>query len=204
MRYNLDKWWDRRKLKNKFPGVVFIKKEYPYIEIRKDCNLMYGAIIYSGKYPGTYIGNRVLVAPYAQVRENAIVQTDAKIGAKCNIEWEAFIGERTNIQGLTMVAEKTWIGQDCFLAPGVIMMTDKYMAGGQDPIEIGHGVKIGGGVSILPGTRIRAGAIIGAGCVINGEIPAGSKVFARPVKGEIDGGTHGKTYMDVISGGGGP
>ena len=184
MLYNLRKWTDRRRFKKRFPGVVFIPRPESIdhiIEVADGVVIMVGVTL----YPGVTIGSGVFIGPYSQVREGTTLEDGVKIGAKCNIEWGVTIGARTNIQGLSMVPEKVIIGADCFLGQMVGMMTDKYMDGNCEPPRIGNRVKIGGNVQILPGAVIGDDCIIGAGCVIDGKIPPRSKVFARPVKGEV-------------------
>ena len=93
----------------------------------------------------------------------------------------ATVGDRTRIQSHCVVCPGVHIGQDCFIAHGVIFTNDKFGIGvdgrpyphrdSADWLEthIGNNVCIGSGAVILP-VKICDNVIIGAGSVVTKDI----------------------------------
>lgn len=111
---------------------------------------------------------------------------DCMIGAFVEIQKGVSIGHRTRIQSHTFVCEKVRLGDDCFIAHGVMFINDTFRGGGPagDPAlwvgtEVGDGVSIGSNATILP-VKIGAGSVIGAGAVVTKDVPPHVVVVGNP------------------------
>lgn len=108
---------------------------------------------------GCRIGDGVFVGPFVEI------QRDVAIGA------------RTRIQSHAFICEFVTIGEDCFIAHGVMFVNDRFSIGGPargdkslwESTWIGNGVSIGSNATILP-VKICHGAVIGAGAVVTKDI----------------------------------
>jgi len=115
------------------------------------------------------------------------------VGPFVEIQSGASIGKRTRISSHTFVCSDTIIGDDCFIAHGVMFINDKFDAPLENWIQrrtiIGNNVRIGSNATILP-VSIGYGAIIGAGAVVTKDVPAHSIVYGKAA--EIKGMNNGK------------
>lgn len=102
---------------------------------------------------------------------------DTFVGPFVEIQKTVTIGRRCRIQSHTFICEMVDIGNDCFIAHGVMFVNDKFAEGGPArgnkalwlPTRIGNHVSIGSGATILPVT-ICDNAVIGAGSVVTNDI----------------------------------
>lgn len=106
---------------------------------------------------GCMLGDGVFIGPFSEIQER--------------VE----IGAGTRIQSHSFICSDTKIGENCFIAHGVIFANDKFYGGklakknSWGKIFIGNGVLIGSGALILP-VRIAEGVVIGAGAVVTKDI----------------------------------
>jgi len=108
---------------------------------------------------GCTIGNESFVGPFVEIQRGVV------------------IGQRTRIQSHSFVCELVTIGDDCFIAHGVMFINDLFQTGGpawgQEQLwkktTIGNGVSIGSNATILP-VSICDGAVVGAGAVVTKDI----------------------------------
>lgn len=99
------------------------------------------------------------------------------IGPFVEIQKSVTIGRRCRIQSHSFICELVEIGDDCFIAHGVMFINDKFANSGPargnkdlwTATKIGNRVSIGSGATILP-VSICDDAIIGAGSVVTKNI----------------------------------
>ena len=103
---------------------------------------------------------------------------DVFVGPFVEIQRGVKIGARTRIQSHSFVCELVTIGEDCFVAHGVMFINDLFETGRPAPkdrqdmwkkTEIGNRVSIGSNATILP-VSICDGVVIGAGSVVTKSI----------------------------------
>lgn len=97
---------------------------------------------------------------------------DCFVGPFVEIQCNVSIGSRTRIQSHSFICDKVSIGEDCFIAHGVMFINDLFKTGKPSsdakdwhPTVIGNNVSIGSNATILPVT-ICDNAVIGAGSVV--------------------------------------
>ena len=79
------------------------------------------------------------------------------------------------------------VGDDVFLAPGVMIANDLYATGIYDPAyvkgpRIERGARIGINATILPAVTIGEYALVGAGSVVTKDVPPKSVVYGNPAR----------------------
>lgn len=102
---------------------------------------------------------------------------DVKIGAFATIDsglaQPTRIGARTWLMKHVHIGHDAVIGEDCELAPGVVIAGH---------CEIGNGVRIGVNACLRPFIRVGQGARIGAGAVVVKDVPAGEVWAGNPAE----------------------
>ena len=105
------------------------------------------------------LGNDCFVGPFVEIQQGVVV------------------GDRTRIQSHSFVCELVVIGEDCFIAHGVMFINDPFVSGGPARGDrskyrktvIGNRVSIGTNSTILP-VSICDDVTIGAGSVVTKSI----------------------------------
>lgn len=98
------------------------------------------------------------------------------VGPFVEIQRGVRIGMRTRVQSHSFVCELVRIGDDCFIAHGVMFINDLFREGGPagdsglwKSTDIGNRVSIGSNATILP-VQICDDTVIGAGAVVTRDI----------------------------------
>lgn len=119
---------------------------------------------------GCTLGDSVFVGPFVEI------QRDVTIGA------------RTRIQSHSFVCSLVTIGEDCFIAHGVMFINDLFDEGhpsrtpqGWQGTTIGNKVSIGSNATILP-VEICDGVVIGAGAVVTKSIDTPGIYAGNPAR----------------------
>jgi len=114
---------------------------------------------------------------------------DCFIGPFVEIQSNVKIGARTRIQSHSFICELVSIGEDCFIAHGVMFVNDLFKTGkpARDeptlwiPTNIGNNVTIGSNVTVLP-VNICDNVTIGASAVVTRDIKVPGRYFGNPAR----------------------
>jgi acetyltransferase-like isoleucine patch superfamily enzyme len=117
------------------------------------------------------LGDGVFVGPFVEIQKGVV------------------IGNRTRIQSHTFICELVTIGEDCFIAHGVMFTNDLFKSGGPSgndkskwgETRIGNRVSIGSNATLLPVT-ICDNVVIGAGAVVTKNITEPGVYAGNPAK----------------------
>lgn len=102
---------------------------------------------------------------------------DVFVGPFVEIQREVTVGARTRVQSHTFICELVTIGEDCFIAHGVMFINDTFQTGGPAKgrkdlwrsTSIGNRVSIGSNATIMP-VKIADDVVIGAGAVVTKDL----------------------------------
>ncbi len=132
-------------------------------------------------------GKDVVVVNPANLYECEIGD-DAFVGPFVEIQKGVTVGNRTRIQSHTFICELVSIGDDCFIAHGVMFINDLFSEGvpsGNPELwaktKIGNKVSIGSNATILP-ISICDNVVIGAGAVVTKNITEPGVYAGNPAK----------------------
>lgn len=114
---------------------------------------------------------------------------DCFIGPFTEIQKDVRIGKRTKIQSHSFICELVNIGDDCFIAHGVMFINDLFAKGGPargdktlwKSTQIGNNVSIGSNATILP-VSICDHTVIAAGAVVTKNITSPGIYAGNPAK----------------------
>ncbi|MGE5360530.1 MAG: acyltransferase [Bacteroidales bacterium] len=114
---------------------------------------------------------------------------DCFVGPFVEIQRNARIGNNCRIQSHTFVCELVEIGDDCFVAHGVMFINDLFQSGhpaGGDRTQwkstvVGKRVSIGSNATILP-VRICDDVVIGAGAVVTHDLEVPGIYAGNPAR----------------------
>jgi len=120
---------------------------------------------------GCRIGDNCFIGPFVEI------QKDVVIGTRCKIQSHSFI------------CELVQIGNDCFVAHGVMFINDLFQKGSPaqgdrnlwKSTRVGNRVSIGSNATILPVT-ICDDVVIGAGAVVTHDINKSGIYAGNPAK----------------------
>ncbi len=138
-------------------------------QITEDCKIHDSVtIVQPVNIYGSEIGEGSFIGPFVELQK----------GTK--------IGSNTRISSHSFLCEGVSIGDNCFIAHGVMFTNDlfrsKYFEDWEMfKTEIGNRVRIGSNATILP-VKIGDHAIIGAGTVVTKDVPARAIVIGNPGK----------------------
>ena len=149
---------------------------------------MHDPVLIHSKITNTQFGQEVKVVQPVNIY-GASIGDHCFIGPFVEIQKDVTIGSRTKVQSHTFICELVTIGQDCFIAHGVMFINDLFAKGGPaggdktlwKKTNIGNGVSIGSNATILP-VSICDGAVIAAGAVVTKDITQSGIYAGNPAR----------------------
>lgn len=117
-----------------------------------------------------------------------ILEDNVFVGPFCEIQKGVKIGKNTKVQSHTFICELVSIGEDCFIAHGVMFINDLFQKGAPSgnpqlwkSTNIQNNVAIGSNATILP-ISICSNVVIGAGSVVTKDITESGVYAGNPAK----------------------
>lgn len=114
---------------------------------------------------------------------------DVFVGPFVEIQKDVTIGARTRVQSHAFICELVTIGEDCFIAHGVMFINDLFETGGPakgrkdlwKSTKVGNKVSIGSNATILP-VEICDNVVIGAGAVVTRSVDKPGVYAGNPAR----------------------
>lgn len=132
-------------------------------------------------------GKNVIVVEPVNLYE-CTLKDNSFVGPFCEIQKGVIVGKNTRIQSHTFICELVTIGNDCFIAHGVMFINDLFEKGGPSCNANGwkntiihNNVSIGSNSTILP-VEICSNVVIGAGSVVTKNITSSGIYAGNPAK----------------------
>jgi UDP-2-acetamido-3-amino-2,3-dideoxy-glucuronate N-acetyltransferase len=156
----------------------------PPAQIGDDCLIGACAVIYAG----AKLGDHVLVADLASVRENVVVGRRTIVGRGVTIENRCTIGSYCKLESECYITAYSELGDRVFVAPGVLTSNDNYIGRTEERFKHFKGVtvlrggRIGTGAVILPGKVVGSDAVVAAGAVLTRDAPERKIVSGCPAR----------------------
>jgi len=130
------------------------------------------------------IGNGVIISPYTNLY-GCTLEENVFVGPFVEIQRDVTIGKNSRISSHTFICSGVTIGENCFIAHGVMFVNDKFTEDRdrwvQKETSIGNNVRIGSNATILP-VKIGNNCVIGAGAVVTKDVPDNTTVRGNPAR----------------------
>ena len=143
-----------------------------YIE---DCIIDEDAVLDSSHAVSSYIGKRVTVGPYANLRAGNVIGDDCSIGNFVELK-ACNIGRGSKIGHLTYAGNVN-TGEDCNVGAGVVFAN--YDGKEKHTSVVGNRAFIGSSSTIVAPVVIEDEAFVAAGSVITSDVPGGALAIGR-------------------------
>lgn len=150
-----------------------------------------GAILGTGVviYASAQIGEDVMVADLATVRENVTVGRGTILGRGVAVENDCRIGQFCKVETNAYITAYSELEDRVFLAPGVVTTNDNFVGRTEERfrhfkgVTVRKGGRVGANVTVLPGKTVGADGLVAAGSVLTRDCPAGQIVLGSPARG---------------------
>ncbi len=149
-------------------SAVTSAQKQPPAQIGDRCLIGTGVVIYAG----CSVGEKVLVADHATLREEVTVGDFTIVGRGVAVENKCSIGSYCKLETNAYITAYSTLADRVFVAPGVVTSNDNYMGRTEvrysqfKGVTIERGGRVGAGAVILPGKVIAPDAVIAAGAVL--------------------------------------
>jgi acetyltransferase-like isoleucine patch superfamily enzyme len=156
----------------------------PPLQVGEGCLIGTGVVIYAG----CTLGNHVLVADLATVRENVTVGERTIIGRGAAVENFCAVGRRCKLETNSYITAYSVLEDYVFVAPGVTTSNDNYAGRTEERkrhfkgVTCRTGARIGAGATILPGRTVGRDGFVAAGAVVTRDVPERTIVAGCPAK----------------------
>lgn len=159
-------------------------KKLPPLEIGKSVTIGANVVLYCG----TKIGDFVLIADLASIREKCDIGNYVIVGRGVFIENQCTVGPYTKFQAESYLTALSTVEDNVFIAPCVCTSNDNYMARTEERFKYRKGAtirsraRIGVCATLLPGVEIGEEAVVGAGSVVTKNVPSYKVVMGVPAR----------------------
>ncbi len=165
-------------------SAVTKETDLPACKIGTGCIIGTGAVIYRG----CTLGDRVLAADLATVRERVTIGERTIIGRGASVECDCTVGRKCKIETNAYITAYSTLGDMCFIAPGVVTSNDNFAGRSEQRfkhfkgVTVQNGGRIAAGSVILPGKVIGEQAMAAAGSVVTKDVPEKTVVVGSPAR----------------------
>jgi len=129
-------------------------------------------------------GKNVKISPFTNLY-GCTLGDDVFVGPFVEIQRGVTIGNGTRISSHTFICEGVDIGENVFLAHGVMFINDKFTEDKANWIlretSVGNNVRIGSNATLLP-VNIGNNSIIGAGTIVTKDVKEYHLAYGNPMK----------------------
>jgi UDP-3-O-[3-hydroxymyristoyl] glucosamine N-acyltransferase len=119
-------------------------------------------------YAGCVLGEKVLVADLATIREEVQIGDYTIVGRGVAVENKCTIGRYCKLESNAYIAAYSTLEDRVFVAPGVLTSNDNFLGRTEERFKhfkgavVRRGARLGVGAVILPGKEIEADAVVAA------------------------------------------
>lgn len=165
-------------------SAITTEKPLPPLRIGDHCKIGAHTVFYRG----AAIGPDCLIADLAQVREDVQIGPMCIVGRAAYVENKVRVGSKVKIESHAYLCALSEVGDNCFIAPGVVFTNDNFMARTKDRFKfhkgptLKKGARVGAHATLLPGVVLHEDAVAAAGSVVTRDVPARTIVVGCPAR----------------------
>lgn len=165
-------------------SAVTKEQQLPRCEIGSESIVGTGAVIYRG----AKLGQKILVADLATVRENVTIGDFTIVGRGVAIENFCTIGRYCKLETNVYITAYSELGDRVFVAPCVATSNDNFVGRTEKRFDqfkgliAEKGARIGVNATILPGKRIGADSLVAAGALVTKDVDEKRIVTGVPAR----------------------
>jgi UDP-3-O-[3-hydroxymyristoyl] glucosamine N-acyltransferase len=160
------------------------ERELPPLSLGDTCIVGTGVVLYRG----ADIGERVLIADLATVREDVTIGRGTIVGRGVTVENVCTIGRYCKLESESYITAYSTLEDRVFVAPGVMCSNDNFVGRTAERFKhfkgltVRKGARLGVGTVYLPGVTIGEDALVAGGSVVTRDVEPRMIVMGRPAK----------------------